>query len=90
MLLFLFALLLSYAAARFPVLPFDLKSYEELQEQASPLFDILMQGVSFLWRTNGCYGADCHRYGYICSTAPMARGDLHACDNQQRTGDFCA
>jgi undecaprenyl-diphosphatase len=47
-LLFLFALLLSYAAARFPVLPFDLKSYEELQEQASPLFDILMQGVSYL------------------------------------------
>jgi len=47
-LLFLIALLLSYAAARFPVLPFDLKSYEELQEQASPLFDILMQGVSYL------------------------------------------
>jgi membrane-associated phospholipid phosphatase len=47
-LLFLFALLLSYAASRFPVLPFDLKSYEELQEQASPLFDMLMQGVSYL------------------------------------------
>ena len=43
-----FAILLSYAAARFPVLPFDLKSYEELQEQASPLFDRLMKGVSDL------------------------------------------
>ena len=43
-----FAILLSYAAARFPVLPFDLKSYEELQEQASPLFNRLMQGVSDL------------------------------------------
>jgi membrane-associated phospholipid phosphatase len=42
----IFAILLSYAAARFPVLPFDLKSYEELQEQASPLFDMLMKGVS--------------------------------------------
>ena len=47
-LLLLLALLLSYAAARFPVLPFDLKSYEELQEQASPLFDGLMRGVSAL------------------------------------------
>ena len=43
-----FAISLSYAAARFPVLPFDLKSYEELQEQASPLFNRLMQGVSDL------------------------------------------
>jgi len=47
-LLLLLALLLTYAAARFPVLPFDSKSYEELQEQASPLFDGLMRGVSAL------------------------------------------
>jgi membrane-associated phospholipid phosphatase len=47
-LLFLLALLLTYAAARFPVLPFDSKSYEELQEQAGPLFDRLMRGVSAL------------------------------------------
>jgi membrane-associated phospholipid phosphatase len=47
-LLLLSALLLTYAAARFPVLPFDLKSYEELQEQANPLFDELMRGVSAL------------------------------------------
>ncbi len=43
-----FAISLSYAASRFPVLPFDQKSYEELQEEASPLFDILMKGVSDL------------------------------------------
>jgi membrane-associated phospholipid phosphatase len=47
-LLLLFALLLTYAAARFPVLPFDLKSYEELKEQANPLFDMLMNWVSDL------------------------------------------
>ena len=47
-LLLLLALLLTYAAARFPVLPFDSKSYEELQEQAGPLFDGLMRGVSAL------------------------------------------
>ncbi|MFZ3147736.1 MAG: phosphatase PAP2 family protein [Methanothrix sp.] len=47
-LLLLMALLLTYAAAWFPVLPFDLKSYEELQEQANPLFDWLMIGVSDL------------------------------------------
>ncbi len=41
-----FAISLSYAAARFPVLPFDLKSYEELKEKTSPLFDMLMAGVS--------------------------------------------
>lgn len=41
-----FALSLTYAAARFPVLPFDLKSYEELKEKTSPLFDMLMEGVS--------------------------------------------
>jgi membrane-associated phospholipid phosphatase len=46
--LILFALLLTYAAALFPVLPFDLKSYEEIQEQASPLFDELMIWVSAL------------------------------------------
>ena len=43
-----FAILLSYAAAKFPVLPLDLKTYEELKEQASPLFDILMKWVSDL------------------------------------------
>jgi membrane-associated phospholipid phosphatase len=41
-----FAISLSYAASRFPVLPFDLKSYQELQEQASPPFDMLMEWVS--------------------------------------------
>jgi len=40
------AILLSYAAARFPVLPLDLKAYEELKEQTSPLFDSLMTWVS--------------------------------------------
>jgi membrane-associated phospholipid phosphatase len=42
------AISLSYAAARFPVLPLDLKAYEELKEQANPLFDMLMSGVSDL------------------------------------------
>jgi len=42
------AISLSYAAARFPVLPFDQKSYEELKEKTSPLFNILMEGVSAL------------------------------------------
>ncbi len=48
MLMIALAISLSYAAARFPVLPFDLKSYEELREEASPLFDRLMEGVSSL------------------------------------------
>jgi len=48
MLMLAFAMLLSYSASRFQVLPFDQKSYEELQEEASPLFDILMKGVSYL------------------------------------------
>ena len=43
-----FAILLSYAAAKFPVLPLDLKTYEELKEQANPLFDRLMTWVSDL------------------------------------------
>ena len=43
-----FAILLSYAAAKFPVLPLDLKTYEELKEQANPLFDILMKWGSDL------------------------------------------
>lgn len=47
-LLLIFALLLSYAASRLAILPFDLKSNEELQEQASPLFDSIMKGVSAL------------------------------------------
>ena len=47
-LLLLLALLLSYAVAWSPVLSFDAKSYEELQEQASPQFDWLMRAVSDL------------------------------------------
>ncbi len=43
-----FAIFLSYAAAKFPVLPLDLKTYEELKEQANPLFDRLMTWVSDL------------------------------------------
>jgi undecaprenyl-diphosphatase len=42
------AISLTYAATRFPVLPFDQKSYEELKEQANPLFDWLMKWVSEL------------------------------------------
>jgi len=45
-LMLVFAISLSYAASRFPILPFDQKSYEELREQASPHFDRLMKGVS--------------------------------------------
>lgn len=47
-LLLLLALLLSYAVAWSPALSFDAKSYEELQEQASPQFDWLMRAVSDL------------------------------------------
>ena len=43
-----FAITLSYLASEFTVLPFDLKFYHELQEEANPLFNILMQGVSYL------------------------------------------
>lgn len=43
-----FAISLSYAASRVPVLPFDQKSYHELQEQASPSFDRIMEWVSAL------------------------------------------
>lgn len=43
-----FAIALSYAASKFTVLPFDLKSYYELQEEANPLFSMLMQMVSYL------------------------------------------
>jgi membrane-associated phospholipid phosphatase len=42
------AVALSYAASKYPVLPLDLQSYQELQEEANPLFNILMQGVSYL------------------------------------------
>jgi undecaprenyl-diphosphatase len=45
------AVALSYAASKFTILPLDLKSYLELQEQASPLFNMLMQGVSYLGET---------------------------------------
>ena len=45
------AITLSYLASVFTVLPFDLKSYHELQEEANPLFNILMQWVSYLGET---------------------------------------
>jgi len=45
------AITLSYLASEFTVLPFDLKSYHELQEEANPLFNILMQWVSYLGET---------------------------------------
>jgi membrane-associated phospholipid phosphatase len=51
MLLVASAVVLSYAASRFPILPLDLKSYWELQEEASPLFNMLMQGASYLGET---------------------------------------
>jgi hypothetical protein len=51
LLLLAFAVPLSYLASQFTVLPFDLKSYHELQEEASPFFNILMQGVSYLGET---------------------------------------
>ncbi len=84
------AILLTYAAARFPVLPFDQKSYEELKEQANPLFDRLMNWVSELGDLGVCCGIDNNCYGDLCITAQMARGDLYACNNQQRTAGFCA
>ncbi len=46
-----FSILLTFAASKFAVLPFDLKSYHELQEEASPLFSTLMQMVSYLGET---------------------------------------
>lgn len=42
------AIALSYLASEFTVLPFDLKSYHELPEEANPLFSILMEVVSYL------------------------------------------
>ncbi|MCX6678166.1 MAG: phosphatase PAP2 family protein [Methanothrix sp.] len=45
------AITLSYLASEFTVLPFDLKSYHELQEEANPLFNILMQWISYLGET---------------------------------------
>jgi membrane-associated phospholipid phosphatase len=49
--LLVIAIALSYAASKFTVLPFDLKSYHELREEASPLFNMLMQAISFLGET---------------------------------------
>jgi membrane-associated phospholipid phosphatase len=49
--LLVIAIALSYAASKFTVLPFDLKSYHELREEASPLFNMLMQAISFLGGT---------------------------------------
>jgi undecaprenyl-diphosphatase len=46
--LLLFALLITYMASKFPILPFDLMSYHELREEATPAFSILMQAVSYL------------------------------------------
>ncbi len=51
MLTLAFAILLSYEATKSPVLPFDLKTYEELKEQANPLFGRLMTWVSALGET---------------------------------------
>ena len=51
LLLLALAIVLSYAASKFTVLPFDLKSYHELQEEASPPFKVLMQTVSYLGET---------------------------------------
>ncbi|HWQ19053.1 MAG TPA: phosphatase PAP2 family protein [Methanotrichaceae archaeon] len=48
MLLLTLAIALSCAAEKLTVLPFDQKSYHELQEQAGPFFDKLMQGISYL------------------------------------------
>lgn len=47
----IFAIVLSYAASKFTVLPFDLKSYHELQEEANPMFSTLMHMVSYLGET---------------------------------------
>lgn len=47
-LLFALAIAISHEASEPSLLPFDVKSYLELQEQASPFFDWLMQGVSYL------------------------------------------
>lgn len=47
-LLLVIAIILSYAANKLTVLPLDLKSYHELREEASPPFNMLMLGVSFL------------------------------------------
>jgi membrane-associated phospholipid phosphatase len=47
-LLLIIAIILSYAASKFTVLPLDLKSYHELREEASPAFNMLMQAVSLL------------------------------------------
>jgi undecaprenyl-diphosphatase len=49
--LILLAFSITYSASKFPVLPFDVKSYHELQEEASPSFSILMQAVSYLGET---------------------------------------
>lgn len=51
-LLLSFAIVLSYAASKYPVLPLDIKSYQELREEASPFFDMSMQGVSYLGETS--------------------------------------
>ncbi len=46
LLLLALAIALSYEASKFAVLPLDLLSYHELQEEASPPFNVLMQTVS--------------------------------------------
>ncbi|MDD1738285.1 MAG: hypothetical protein LUQ02_01745, partial [Methanothrix sp.] len=42
------AIILSFLANEFAVLPFDIKSYHELQEVRNPLFGILMKAISNL------------------------------------------
>jgi membrane-associated phospholipid phosphatase len=39
---------LTYAAYKFPILPFDQASYDELHEKPRPFFGIVMQSVSML------------------------------------------
>ena len=51
LLLLALAIALSNAASKFTVSPFDLLSYHELQEEASPPFNLLMQTVNYLGET---------------------------------------
>jgi hypothetical protein len=46
------AIVLSYLASEFTILPFDKKTYHELQEEKNPLFIISMQLISDLGETS--------------------------------------
>ncbi len=50
------AIILSYAASKFTVLPFDMKSYYELQEEAGPVFSAIMQFVSYIGEAKIAFG----------------------------------